>query len=260
MATATKRRAKRGKAQAEKAANDKTAKRVKSGVSLETIKRDRDLASINAAYETRESSASSQVQWVSDVLRLFASDKKNFAIDDAIVQHLVKVESDIRMAARKRRGDPMPTANKRYVGKSQFVGVLRMAKMAGGVAMWKLCADVGNNWALAQELASKCRAYHKAHDAKWPARSFVEAKLTARKAAKAKSARGGGGGIKLGAPALINRIASDVKDVKRRFHKLAVELGMEVQLRALMNASERFAKAMKEHAAKAARAEKAKAA
>jgi hypothetical protein len=249
MATSTKRAMKRDAQKALKKELTKTGKRVKSGVSLETIKRDRDLQSINEAYATRESSANSQVQWVSDVLKLFASDKKNFAIDDAIVKHLVEVESEIRMAARKRRGDPMPTANKRYVGKSQFVGVLRMAKIAGGVAMWKVCAEVGNNWALSQELASKCRSYRKDHKDKWPSVAFVEQTLAKRKAKKAKSAKrgGNGGGIKLGGPALIKRINDSVKELKARNIKLIREMHCEVDMQRIQKAAAVLVQRLKEH-------------
>lgn len=261
MATSSNRRVKRGKAQDAqtklKRELAKSGKRVKREVSLDAIKSDRDVIANNAAYEARERGPESMVMWVTGVVNLFA--KKNFAADDKVARYFTKEEARIRTMTRRDKLLTVSERDKSGVSASQFLSVLKMAKMAGGASMWKRCTDIGSNWTLSQELATKARKSHKESSGKWPSDAWLAKTLATVKARKRGNAGKGGnkGGIKLGAPALAARMVKDARDFKSRLRKVMVGTGSETLVQGIIRNAERLAKAVKEFTAAAEKAEKA---
>jgi hypothetical protein len=260
MATATKRRVQRDAQAKLKKELGKVSKRVRAEASLDAIKRDADVLANNRAYEARERGPESMVQWVTGVVKLFADPKKNFGVNDKTARYFVKEEARIRSLTRRDKLATVSERDKRGVSGSQFLSVLKMAKTAGGAAMWQRCTNVGSNWTLSQELATKARAQYKKSDDKWPTDKWLTSTLAAiktRKRGNAGKSGGNKGGIKLGAPALAARMLKDAREFKSRLRRMMIDTGSETIVQGLIRNAETLAKRVKEHAAKIAKAEQA---
>jgi hypothetical protein len=194
MATATKRKvvrdaqqrvkkdlAKKGKIKGIKASKS-TEKEGKAVVSVDVLKSDPKIIAAFKEYDTDERAAGSMIKLMNRLVSIWASNEA-YGTDKAHMQFLIDREREIRTAVRREYVGVLTERDKKGVAASQFVGVLKLAKL-GGEKMWKRGVDRAHNWTNAKELATAVNQFAKKNNNAMPDNKWLDKKLAAIKRGK----------------------------------------------------------------------------